>query len=61
MLELRHAIAAFYRARPAGLAVAYGVCDEGAKKGMADEDMEMVDYFVTRIKGKRCLLRPRAG
>ena len=49
LMELRHAVAALYRARPEGLEVVEG-----------EADMEMMDYFITRARG-RCILRPRGS
>lgn len=70
LLEIRLAVAALFRARPAGLEVAYGASgtdDAGPTsgrrepKGMSEEDMDLMDYFVTRPKGQQCLLRGKVG
>ena len=51
-LELRYALASFYRAFPAGVKPAF-------VEGFTEDDMLQTSYFITPPKGKRCLVMPR--
>lgn len=51
-LELRHALANFYRAFPMGMV-------PSRAEGFTADDMTPMSFFITALKGKRCLLARR--
>ena len=51
-LELRHALANFYRTFKSGVRPAY-------VDGFTDDDMVPVNFFLNPPKGKRCLVELR--
>ena len=52
-LELRHALANFYRTFSDGMM-------PSKAEGFSEDDMTPMSFFVTALKGKRCLLEWRA-
>lgn len=51
-LELRHALANFYRTFHSGMTASKA-------EGFSDDDMTPLSFFVTALKGHKCLLERR--